>query len=67
MKIWEETSYQLERRQTNVARAEEEFLGLSKRSSPDYKLTFDPSVSPIITQTHFSCECAKFYVLLEIH
>ncbi|XP_046748343.1 phosphoribosylformylglycinamidine synthase [Diprion similis] len=54
MKIWEETSYRLELRQANIACAEEEFLKLSTRSSPAYKLTFDPAVSPIITQKHIA-------------
>lgn len=42
MKIWEETSYQLERRQTNVSCAEEEYFGLDKRQVPLQKLTFIP-------------------------
>ncbi|KYN43813.1 Phosphoribosylformylglycinamidine synthase [Trachymyrmex septentrionalis] len=42
MNIWEETSYQLERRQTNVTCALEEFSGLKERTVPAYRLNFDP-------------------------
>lgn len=42
MSIWEETSYQLERRQTNVKCAEDEFKLLKNRTTPMYKLSFDP-------------------------
>ncbi|XP_012269939.2 phosphoribosylformylglycinamidine synthase [Athalia rosae] len=52
MTIWEETSYRLELRQTNIACAEEEFAGLSNRTMPAYNLTFDPAVCPIITHKH---------------
>ncbi|XP_043249233.1 phosphoribosylformylglycinamidine synthase [Colletes gigas] len=47
MSIWEETSYQLERRQTNVDCALEEFNGLKDRTTPTYKLTFDLDIRPI--------------------
>ena len=47
MKTWEETSYQLERRQTNVECAVEEFEGLKDRTAPAYKLSFDPDVNLI--------------------
>lgn len=42
MRTWEETSAQLEKRQSNVTCAEEEFLGLETRKVPFAKLTFDP-------------------------
>ncbi|KAG5320947.1 PUR4 synthase, partial [Acromyrmex heyeri] len=42
MSIWEETSYQLERRQTNVTCALEEFSRLRERTVPAYRLGFDP-------------------------
>ncbi|XP_074095633.1 phosphoribosylformylglycinamidine synthase [Cotesia typhae] len=42
MRIWEETSAQLEKRQSNVSCAEEEFLGLETRKFPYARLTFDP-------------------------
>ncbi|XP_015603817.1 phosphoribosylformylglycinamidine synthase [Cephus cinctus] len=48
MKIWEETSFQLEKRQTNVRYAEEEYYGLKNRTAPAYKLSFDPSRRPSI-------------------
>ncbi|KOX70064.1 Phosphoribosylformylglycinamidine synthase [Melipona quadrifasciata] len=46
MNLWEETSYQLERRQTNFECALEEFSGLKDRTAPSYKLTFNPDVRP---------------------
>lgn len=42
MSIWEETSYQLERHQTNVTCALEEFSKLRERTVPAYRLSFDP-------------------------
>ena len=45
MNIWEETSYQLELRQTNAECAAQEYKNFKDRSSPAYKLTFDPDVS----------------------
>ncbi|XP_078050163.1 phosphoribosylformylglycinamidine synthase [Augochlora pura] len=47
MSLWEETSYQLERRQTNVECALEEFNGLKDRTAPVYKLSFNPDVKPV--------------------
>ena len=44
MKSWEETSYQLEKRQTNLDCALEEFESLKERKAPAYKQTFDPDV-----------------------
>lgn len=43
MIIWEETSYQLERHQTNVVCALEEYSGLQERTVPVYNLGFDPT------------------------
>lgn len=40
MTIWEETSYQLERHQTNVTCALEEFSRLRERTAPAYRLSF---------------------------
>ncbi|KAK9296578.1 hypothetical protein QLX08_009424 [Tetragonisca angustula] len=48
MNLWEETSYQLERRQTNFECALEEFSGLKDRTAPSYKLTFNPDVRPTV-------------------
>lgn len=42
MRIWEDTSYQLECHQTNPICAQEEYDGLEKRTVPAYHLTFDP-------------------------
>ncbi|XP_043267465.1 phosphoribosylformylglycinamidine synthase [Venturia canescens] len=47
MKIWEETSYRLELRQTNVNCANEEYDGLKDRTVPAYNLTFDPDIIPV--------------------
>ena len=44
MNVWEETSYRLECRQTNVECALQEFNELKDRSAPAYKLTFDPDL-----------------------
>ncbi|GBL93931.1 Phosphoribosylformylglycinamidine synthase [Araneus ventricosus] len=41
--IWEETSFQLERRQTNNDCVEEEQQGLKSRKQPEYHLSFDIS------------------------
>ncbi|GIY08435.1 phosphoribosylformylglycinamidine synthase [Caerostris extrusa] len=43
--IWEETSFQLEKRQTNNICVEQEKNGLQKRGTPEYSLSFD--VSPL--------------------
>ena len=40
--IWEATSFQLERLQTNPRCVQEEEFGLRKRHAPDYKLSFKP-------------------------
>ncbi|XP_011311335.1 phosphoribosylformylglycinamidine synthase [Fopius arisanus] len=47
MSIWEETSYQLERRQTNIKCAEDEFNSLKNRKVPKYKLPFNPDGLPL--------------------
>ncbi|XP_013388879.1 phosphoribosylformylglycinamidine synthase-like [Lingula anatina] len=44
--IWEETSFHLERLQTNPQCVEQEALGLKTRTAPPYHLTFDPSEMP---------------------
>lgn len=56
MSLWEETSYQLERRQTNVECALEEFTGLKDRTAPAYNLAFNPDARPIAVQKHLSCQ-----------
>ena len=45
MKLWEETSYQLDRLQTDRDCARCEFSDLTERIGPDYRLTFDPDAS----------------------
>lgn len=57
MYMWEETSYQLERRQTNINCAQEEFNGLKERTIPDYKLTFDPDCKPHSIEKLLICKC----------
>ncbi|CAH1958627.1 unnamed protein product [Acanthoscelides obtectus] len=44
MRMWEETSYKLELRQTIKECAESEFNSLRTRTGPKYALTFDPDV-----------------------
>ncbi|KAG7269514.1 hypothetical protein CRUP_014756 [Coryphaenoides rupestris] len=46
--LWEETSFQLDRLQTNELCARQEKAGLSKRTQPFFKLNFDPSERPSI-------------------
>lgn len=44
--IWEATSFQLERLQTNPQCAQEEEAGLRTRRAPGYKLSFEPVLLP---------------------
>lgn len=55
MTLWEETSYQLERRQTNIECAFEEFNGIKDRTAPTYKLSFNPDIRPIAIYKNLSC------------
>lgn len=55
MTLWEETSYQLERRQTNIECAFEEFNGIKNRTAPTYKLSFNPDIRPIAIYKNLSC------------
>lgn len=48
--VWEDTSFQLERLQANELCVKQEEEGLSKRTEPYFKLTFDPSEPPSIHQ-----------------
>jgi len=48
MDIWEETSYQLERYQTNITCVTEEYSRLRERTSPVYRLSFNPVRSHLI-------------------
>ncbi|MBT3606101.1 MAG: phosphoribosylformylglycinamidine synthase [Candidatus Latescibacteria bacterium] len=43
---WEATSFQLERRQTNLECVVQEESGLAKRSAPPYTLSFTPTPTP---------------------
>ncbi|XP_061931437.1 phosphoribosylformylglycinamidine synthase isoform X2 [Apis cerana] len=58
MTLWEETSYQLECRQTNIECALEEFNGIKDRTAPAYKLTFNPDVRPIAIHKNLSSKIA---------
>ncbi|XP_056271464.1 phosphoribosylformylglycinamidine synthase [Pseudoliparis swirei] len=48
--LWEDTSFQLERLQANEMCVKQEEEGLARRTQPYYKLTFDPSDVPSISQ-----------------
>lgn len=48
--LWEDTSFQLERLQADEACVNQEEEGLSKRTQPYFKLTFDPSDTPVSRQ-----------------
>ncbi|XP_014847333.1 PREDICTED: phosphoribosylformylglycinamidine synthase isoform X1 [Poecilia mexicana] len=48
--VWEATSFQLERLQADELCVKQEEEGLSKRTQPYFKLTFDPSETPSIRQ-----------------
>uniref|UniRef100_H3CZV5 Phosphoribosylformylglycinamidine synthase n=1 Tax=Tetraodon nigroviridis TaxID=99883 RepID=H3CZV5_TETNG len=48
--VWEDTSFQLERLQANETCVNQEEDGLAKRTQPYFKLTFDPSEIPGLTQ-----------------
>ncbi len=44
--LWEETSFQLDRRQANPDFVEAERAGLRHRTAPDYALTYAPGLTP---------------------
>uniref|UniRef100_A0A8C9XVB9 Phosphoribosylformylglycinamidine synthase n=1 Tax=Sander lucioperca TaxID=283035 RepID=A0A8C9XVB9_SANLU len=48
--LWEDTSFQLERLQSNEICVKQEEEGLAKRTQPYFKLTFDPSEMPSVSQ-----------------
>ncbi|XP_050308110.1 phosphoribosylformylglycinamidine synthase [Anthonomus grandis grandis] len=50
MRMWEETSYKLELRQTIKECADSEFQSLPTRTGPKYKLTFDPDFENILKE-----------------
>ncbi|XP_026272194.1 phosphoribosylformylglycinamidine synthase [Frankliniella occidentalis] len=50
-RLWEETSYRLECRQTNVQCARQEFEGLRRRLIPKYHLSFNANVVPKPSKT----------------
>lgn len=45
--IWEETSFQLEKRQANPICVSQEYQSLRTRKGPEYRFSFDPSTIPI--------------------
>jgi phosphoribosylformylglycinamidine synthase len=47
--LWEETSWQLEKRQANPVCVTEEYQSLRKRQLPEYRFNFDPSTIKIST------------------
>lgn len=48
-RMWEETSYQLEKLQANTNCVTQEWKGLSKRKGVSYNVTFDPSAAIVKT------------------
>ncbi|XP_020774474.2 phosphoribosylformylglycinamidine synthase [Boleophthalmus pectinirostris] len=48
--VWEDTSFQLECLQANELCVKQEEKGLSRRTQPYFKLSFDPAEMPIIEQ-----------------
>lgn len=50
--IWEATSFQLERLQTNPQCVMEEEAGLRKRHAPEYKLSFESALSSLPSDKH---------------
>ncbi|MEQ2288320.1 hypothetical protein AMECASPLE_021446 [Ameca splendens] len=71
--VWEATSFQLERLQADELCVTQEEEGLSKRTQPYFKLTFDPSETPSIHQpsktdvtgifTDCTVPCKSIYIL----
>lgn len=49
-RMWEETSYRLEKQQANPTCVDQEFESLSKRTGPNYKLTFDINTPPSLSK-----------------
>ena len=49
LESWEETSYQLEKRQANPIAVTQEYQSYRTRKGPTYKLAFDPRKIPIST------------------
>ncbi|CAB3243480.1 unnamed protein product [Arctia plantaginis] len=50
-RMWEETSYQLERLQANSECVSQEWKGLEKRKGVTYKVTFDPTLAVMKTKS----------------
>ncbi|XP_026328258.1 phosphoribosylformylglycinamidine synthase [Hyposmocoma kahamanoa] len=50
-RMWEETSYQLERLQANSDCIKQEWNGLEKRKGATYKVTFDPTAAVVKTKS----------------
>lgn len=58
--VWEATSFQLERLQTNQACVVEEEALLKNRKAPPYKLTFDPQPATPVQETSECTMLLKF-------
>lgn len=74
-KIWEDTSFHLERYQTAPWCVAQEEVGLATRGSPPYKLTFDPNslktkpvslVGDIPGDYDFLCHQIKIIIFLSV-
>lgn len=61
--VWEDTSFQLELLQANELCVKQERDGLSKRTQPYFKLTFDPSETSPISQLGRIGTSNKHFVL----
>ena len=51
IKLWEKTSFELEKLQMNLECAEEEFKSLETRKGPQYRLSFNPDEALKLLQT----------------
>ncbi|XP_052276735.1 phosphoribosylformylglycinamidine synthase-like isoform X2 [Dreissena polymorpha] len=60
--IWEQTSFQLEMRQSNPDTVRQEQDGLRSRTEPPYQLTFDPDIVHIIPAGK---QCPRVAILRE--
>lgn len=50
--VWEATSFELDKLQTNPACVEEERVGLFNRTSPKWILSFTPTPTPVVETKH---------------
>ena len=65
--LWEDTSFQLERLQTNELCVKQEEEGLARRTQPYFKLTFDPSDMPSTRHPSKTTHTLRLKSILELH